>query len=122
MVRVLIADDSDSIRLVLKDILMIGKHELVGEGTSGEEAVQLFIKTKPEIILLDMAMPKKDGLAALKEIIAMEPKARIIMITATDDQKTIRDCIIAGARAYILKPFDFQNVLRTISDVSSSQG
>jgi len=120
MARVLIADDSDSIRLVLKDILMIGKHELVGEGTTGEEAVQLFIKTKPEVILLDMAMPKKDGLSALKEILSIEPKARIIMITASDNQKTMRECISAGAHAYILKPFDFQNVLKTISDVSSS--
>jgi len=120
MVRVLIADDSDAIRLVLKDILVIGKHELVGEATTGEEAVQLFIKTKPEMILLDMAMPKKDGLSALKEILSIEPKARIIMITASDNQKTMRECISAGAHAYILKPFDFQNVLKTISDISSS--
>jgi len=120
MIRVMIADDSDSIRMVLRDILEIGKHELVGEATNGSEAIELFIETKPEILLLDMAMPKKDGLAALREIIKINPKAKIIMITATDNQNTIRDCISAGARAYILKPFNFQDVLKTITEVVNS--
>ena len=115
-----IADDSDGIRMVLRDILEIGKHELVGEATNGIEAVQLFIDTKPEILLLDMAMPKKDGLTAIREIIKINPKAKIIMITATDNQNTIKDCISAGARAYILKPFNFQDVLKTITEVANS--
>ncbi len=118
MVRVLVVDDSDAIRLVLKDILTIGKHELVGEGTNGEDAVQLFVKTKPEVTLLDMAMPKKDGLSALKEILSIDPKAKIVVITASDNQSTIRECINAGACSYIIKPFDFQNVLKTISDIT----
>ncbi len=120
MVRVMIADDSDAIRMVLRDILEIGKHEFVGEATNGSEAIERFIETKPEILLLDMAMPKKDGLTALREIIKINPKAKIIMITATDNQNTIRDCISAGARAYLLKPFNFQDVLKTITEVANS--
>ena len=116
----MIADDSDAIRLVLKDILEIGKHELAGEAVNGEQAVQQFVATKPEIILLDMAMPKKDGLTALKEIITIEPNAKIIMITASDNQATMKECINAGARAYILKPFNFQDVLKTITEVTNS--
>ena len=116
----MIADDSDSIRLVLKDILEIGKHELVAEVSNGIEAVREFNKTNPDLLLLDMAMPKKDGLTALKEIISMRPDAKIVMITASDKQETMMECITAGAIAYILKPFNFQDVLRTIAEVLGS--
>lgn len=117
MVRVMIADDSDAIRMVLKDILIIGQHELVGEATNGIETVQEYEKSKPDVVLLDLAMPKKDGLSALKEIIASHPHAKIIMITASDNQHTMKDCMNAGASGYILKPFNFQQVLETIADV-----
>ncbi len=115
MARVLIADDSDAIRMVLKDVLQIGRHEVVGEATNGIETVKMFKSSKPDVVLLDIAMPKKDGLAALKEIIANDPKAKVIMITASDNLKTINDCIVEGALAYILKPFDFEEVLRSIN-------
>ena len=117
MARILIADDSDAIRLVLKDIIQIGHHQVVGEASNGVEAVEMFESLKPDVVLLDIAMPKKDGFVALKEIIAKDPLAKIIMITASDNIKTINDCISEGALAYILKPFDFEDVLRSISMV-----
>lgn len=120
MVRIVIADDSDAIRMVMKDILNIGQHELVAEATNGIEAVEVYVKSKPDVLLLDMAMPKKDGLTALKEIIVIDPNANIVMITASDNQQTMKECMNAGARAYILKPFNFQDVLKTISDVTKS--
>jgi two-component system chemotaxis response regulator CheY len=116
----MIADDSDAVRMVLKDILTIGEHELVAEVSNGIETVQEFTKTNPDLLLLDIAMPKKDGLAALKEIIAQYPNAKIIMITASDNQNTMKECISAGALAYILKPFNFQDVLKTITEALSS--
>ena len=115
MARIMIADDSDAIRLVLKDILVIGHHEFVAEATNGIEAVEKFNKTKPDMLLLDMAMPKKDGLTALKEILVTNPNAKIIMITASDNLNTMTECINAGALAYLLKPFNFENVLKTIT-------
>ena len=117
MVSILIADDSDAIRLVLKDILELGQHSVTGEASNGEEAVEKFSQLKPELLLLDLAMPKKDGLTVLKEIIASHPDAKIILITAADDQKTINQCLAAGAKAYISKPFDFDNVLKVISSI-----
>ena len=113
----MIADDSDAIRLVLKDIIQIGHHQVVAEAINGIEAVKMFESSKPDVVLLDIAMPKKDGFVALKEIIAKDPLAKIIMITASDNIKTINDCIAEGALAYILKPFDFEDVLRSISMV-----
>ena len=120
MARIMIVDDSDAIRMVLRDILQIGKHELVAEATNGEEAVKEFIKTSPDLILLDMAMPKKDGLTALKEIISVRPDAKIIMITASDNHHTMKECISSGALAYILKPFNFQEVLKKITEIIES--
>jgi len=115
MARIMIADDSDAIRMVLKDILEIGHHELVSEAANGEEAVEKFNATKPDLLLLDLAMPKKDGLYTIKEIITNNPNAKIIMITASDNLKTMQDCLKEGALSYILKPFDFDQVLKIIA-------
>lgn len=117
MARIMVADDSDAIRMVLKDILEIGHHDLVAEATNGIEAIEKFNATKPDLMLLDMAMPKKDGLSALKEILATNTSAKIIMITASDNVKTMTDCIKAGALAYLLKPFNFEDVLKTITKI-----
>jgi len=120
MARIMIVDDSDAIRMVLKDILEIGKHELVAEASNGEDAVKEFFKINPDLMILDMAMPKKDGLATLKEIISTRPDAKIIMITASDNQHTMKECISSGALAYILKPFNFQDVLKKITEILGS--
>jgi two-component system chemotaxis response regulator CheY len=117
MANIMIVDDSDAIRMILKDIVAIGKHDLVAEASNGVEAVQEFFRTNPDLMLLDMAMPKKDGLEVLKEIIPIRPDAKIIMITASDNRNTMKECISAGALAYILKPFNFQDVLKTITEV-----
>jgi two-component system chemotaxis response regulator CheY len=116
MAKVLIADDSDAIRLVLKDILSIGDHEIVSEAIDGQDSVDQYKAIKPELILLDLAMPKKDGLAVVKEISEFDPDAKIILITASDDQKIIQECLDNGASSYISKPFDFNVVLKAITD------
>lgn len=121
MANVMIVDDSDAIRMVLKDILIIGKHKMISELSSGTEVLNEYTKLKPDIILLDMAMPKKDGLTVLKEIIVLNPKAKVIMISASDNQETVRECMKAGALAYILKPFNFQDVIDIINKVANSQ-
>ncbi len=121
MARMMIADDSDTVRMVLRDILTIGKHELVAEAINGIDTIEAYKKSKPDIVLLDVAMPKKDGITALKEIMSLEPSAKIIMITASDSQNTMKECLDAGASAYILKPFDFQDVLSVISNVFNSR-
>lgn len=120
MARIMIADDSDTIRMVLKDILIIGKHEFVAEASNGLEALEQFKRTNPDIVLLDVAMPKKDGLTVLREIITYKSDAKAIMITASDNQVTMRECIKAGAVAYILKPFNFEDVLHKISEILNS--
>jgi len=119
MAKVMIADDSDAIRLVLKDILSIGEHQVVSEAIDGEQAVDFYQKYNPDVLLLDLAMPKKDGLAVVKEVMQFDSKAKIILITASDDQKIISKCLESGALSYISKPFDFNGVLKAIHDISA---
>jgi len=119
MAKIMVADDSDAIRQVLEDILTIGKHELVGEAVDGDEAVEKFNQIQPELLLLDLAMPKKDGLVVVKEIKEYNPNARIVLITASDNQAIIKQCLDAGALASISKPFEFDKVLKVISETLS---
>ncbi len=120
MAKIMIADDSDAIRLVLKDILSIGNHDVVAEAEDGAEAVDFYKQYNPEIMLLDLAMPKKDGLEVVKEVIAFDSNAKIVLITASDDQKIINECLKSGASSYISKPFDFNIVLKSITEISGN--
>ena len=115
MAKIMIADDSDSVRQILQDILIVGQHEVIAQVEDGEEAVDMFLSKKPDLLLLDLAMPKKHGLAVVEEIIAAVPNAKIIIVTASDDQKTINECLEKGAIGYIAKPFDFEKVLQEIN-------
>lgn len=118
MARVMIADDSDAIRMVLRDILTIGSHEIVAEAQNGAETVEKYSQVNPDVLLLDLAMPKKDGLSVVKEIMANHNGAKIILITASDNQNIINDCIQHGAKAFISKPFDFDHILKLIGDLT----
>lgn len=111
----MIAEDSAEIRLLLKDLLKFGNHKVVAEAINGNEAVKKFNETKPDVLLLDIAMPKKDGLDTLKEIIATNPNAKIVMITACDTLDTITHCTEEGALAYLIKPFDSEQVTTAIA-------
>jgi len=116
MASILITDDSDAIRLVLRDIVEIGKHFVIGEAYDGVDTIEKYTKLKPDLLLLDLAMPKKDGLTVIQEIIEMDPKAKIILITAADDIKIIDKCLASGAKSYIAKPFEFEQVLKIIDE------
>jgi len=116
MASILIADDSVAVRLVLRDIVEIGKHTVAGEAVDGADTVEKYPQLKPDMLLLDLAMPKKDGLTVIQEIIAMDPKAKIILITAADNIKVIDKCLASGAKSYIAKPFEFHQILKIIDE------
>ena len=118
MVRILIADDSPAIRFTLKDILEVGGHELVAESENGQEAIDMYLKHSPDMILLDMNMPKKDGLGVVKEIMVKDSNAKIVLISGTDEEEIIRQCLNEGASSFITKPFQVNDVLETIAKIS----
>ena len=106
MARILIVDDSKTSRRILKNILTEYGHELVGEGTNGQEGFDLYRKLKPDIVTLDITMPVMDGVEALKKIIEFDPQAKVIMVTAAGQRDNVMTAIKAGAFEFVTKPFD----------------
>jgi len=92
-----------------------GKHKVVAEAVDGIDTLEKFDSAKPDVLLLDVAMPKKDGMETLVEIMKYNSKAKVVMITALDDMELIENCIKAGALAYITKPFNTDDILQIIS-------
>ena len=113
----MIADDSDAIRLLLKKMVFLAKHELVGEAEDGAEAVEKFNAIKPDLLLLDLSMPKKDGLMVLKEIKETNPDAKIIVLSGDSNKEMINKCLESGAISFILKPFDFDQTIKTLEEI-----
>jgi two-component system chemotaxis response regulator CheY len=115
MANVMIADDSESVRATLRDMVEAGKHKVVAEAVDGIDALEKFNSIKPDVLLLDVAMPKKDGIETLIELMKNDSKPKVIMITAHDDMDLIQNCIKVGALAYITKPFNTDDILNAIS-------
>jgi len=115
MANVMIADDSEQVRLTIRDMVEAGKHKVVAEAVDGIDTLEKFDSIKPDILFLDVAMPKKDGMETLIEIMKSNPKSKVIMITALDDMELIQNCIKVGALAYITKPFNTDDILQAIS-------
>lgn len=105
MPRVLIVDDSSFIRSVLKGLIVKPPFELAGEAANGAEAVRLYGELKPDLVTMDIVMPELDGIEAVRRIRALDPEARIIMVSAMGQQGMVIDAIQAGARDFIIKPF-----------------
>jgi two-component system chemotaxis response regulator CheY len=117
MARILIVDDAKFMRMTLANILINAKHEVVGEAENGAEAVELFIKEKPDLVTMDITMPEKNGIEALKEIKQSYADAKIIMCSAMGQQKMVVEAIEAGAKDFIVKPFDENRVIEAVNRV-----
>ncbi|PKR78631.1 two-component system response regulator [Halalkalibacillus sediminis] len=112
--RILIVDDAAFMRMMIKDILEKNDFEVVGEAENGQEAVDKYHELKPDLMTLDITMPEKDGITALKEILGDDPSAKIIMCSAMGQQAMVIDAIQAGAKDFIVKPFQADRVLEAI--------
>jgi len=117
-IRVLIADDHPIVREGLSGLIKTeAGMELVGTAADGVEAILQARSLQPDVILLDLIMPRKDGIAAIKEIKAENPHARILVITSFAEDKKVFAAIEAGALGYLLKDSSPQELLRAIRDV-----
>ena len=115
MARVLVVDDAAFMRKMVSDALAKGGHEIVGEAGNGLEAVERFQELRPDVTTLDITMPEKDGLAALKEIMAFDPSARVIMCSALGQESKVLESIKAGAKDFVIKPFQPDRVLEAVA-------
>jgi two-component system chemotaxis response regulator CheY len=114
MARVLVVDDAAFMRKMLGDALAKGGHEVVGEASNGNEAVEQYTQLRPEITTLDITMPEKDGITALREILGIDPAARIVMCSALGQEAKVLESIRAGAKDFVVKPFQAERVLDAI--------
>lgn len=112
---VLIVDDAAFMRMMIKDILTKNGYEVVAEANDGVQAVDMYKEHKPDLVTMDITMPEMDGIAALKEIRKHDPEARVIMCSAMGQQAMVIDAIQAGAKDFIVKPFQADRVLEAVN-------
>lgn len=117
MARVLIADDASFMRQMIREIIEPEGHEVVGEATNGIEAVDLFNELSPDLVTMDIVMPKRSGIDAVKAIIAEHPTACIVMCSALGQETLVMEALQAGARDFIVKPFKPDSVISTIANL-----
>lgn len=114
MARILIVDDAKFMRMTLSNILSKAGHVVIGEAENGKEAVDLYRNLNPDLVTMDITMPVLSGLDAVKEIKKEFPFATVIMCSAMGQQKMVVEAIEAGAKDFIVKPFDESRVLDAI--------
>lgn len=114
-VNILICDDSILARKQLKDIISTIGNPVFLEGTDGQEAVDLYQAEHPDLVFIDVIMPVKDGNAAIKEIIAYDPDAVIIVVSSVGTQSQLKQAILEGARDFVQKPLNPQHIVNLIN-------
>jgi two-component system chemotaxis response regulator CheY len=112
---VLIVDDSPFMRNMLKDILAQVGHQVIGEAKNGSDAVIKYKALNPELVLMDIVMPGSDGIEAVNAIMDQDPRAKIVMCTSLGQKKMVLDAFYAGAKDYIVKPFQSEKVIDVIN-------
>jgi two-component system, chemotaxis family, chemotaxis protein CheY len=117
MARILVVDDAAFMRRMVIDVLESGGHEVVGEAGNGNEALARFQELRPDVTTLDITMPEKDGLTALREIIALDPGAKVVMCSALSQESKVLEAVRSGAKDFIAKPFQAGRVLSAIDKV-----
>lgn len=116
MKRVLICDDALVMRMVIKKELdKMGGYEVVAEASDGEEAIELYKEYKPDVTTMDITMPKKSGIEALREIMAFDKNAKVVMVSAMGQEEWVKQSIIAGAKNFIVKPFTPEKLQEALS-------
>ncbi|MBF0410629.1 MAG: response regulator [Candidatus Riflebacteria bacterium] len=111
---VLIVDDAAFMRMMIRDILSKNGYEVLGEAQTGKEAVELYKKLKPDLVTMDITMPEMNGIDAVKAIKSLDPGARIVMCSAMGQQAMVIDAIQAGARDFVVKPFQPNRVIEAV--------
>ena len=117
--KVLIVDDAAFMRMMLRDILAKNGFDVVGEADNGKVAVQMYNELKPDVVTMDITMPEMDGIAAVKEIKAADPGAKIVMVSAMGQQAMVFEAIRSGAADFIVKPFQPDRLLEALGKALS---
>lgn len=126
MAKVLVVDDALFMRKVLSDILKREGMEIIGEADNGQAAIEKFKELNPDLVTMDLVMPKvgeiDGGIAALKEIMKINPRAKVVMVSAMGQHSLVMEAIQAGAKDFIVKPFQQARVAQAIKKVMTGEG
>lgn len=112
--KILITDDALFMRVTLKNILVANGYEIAGEAANGQEAIDKYTATQPDLVLMDITMPIMDGITATRTIKGNDPGAKVVMCTAMGQKNMVIEAIQAGAKDFIVKPFQPDRVLESI--------
>jgi two-component system, chemotaxis family, chemotaxis protein CheY len=119
--RILIVDDASFMRMMLRNILSSHGYQIVGEAENGLKAIEAFEKLKPDIVLVDLIMPEMGGIEAVKRIVQINPKAKIVICSAMGQQALVVEAMQAGARDFIIKPFQPTSVIEAVQKLELEQ-
>jgi len=114
---ILVVDDAAFMRMMIKDVLSKNGYEILGEAENGQKAIEKFKELNPDLVIMDITMPEVDGIQAVKEIKKIDPNAKIIMCSAMGQQAMVIESIQAGARDFIVKPFQADRVVEAVKKV-----
>jgi len=117
MKRVLVVDDAAFMRVSIKNMLTKHGYEVIGEAENGKVAIQKFQELAPDIITMDITMPEMDGLASLKKILAINPSANVVMISAMGQESMVREAVLSGAKGFIVKPFKEDIIVSALNNL-----
>ena len=120
--RILIVDDALFMRNMLRGIFMGAGHEVVGEAANGEEAVERYRTLRPDLVTMDIVMPQRSGIEALKDILSFHPQAQVVMCSALGQETLMAEAVEAGARDFIVKPFKAERVLEVANRLTAATG
>jgi two-component system chemotaxis response regulator CheY len=115
--KILLVDDASFMRMMLKNILAGAGYEVAGEAENGAKAVEQFKALKPDLVIMDIIMPEMGGIDAVREIVKAQPGAKILMCSSMGQQSLVVEAIQAGAKDFIVKPFQPSNVLEAVKKV-----
>ena len=122
MARVLVADDASFMRQMIREILESGGHEVVGEASDGIEVLEEYKKLQPDLVTMDIVMPRCSGIDALRQIVKLDDAAQVVMCSALGQESLVTEALEAGARDFIVKPFKPESVLSTLTKVLGRDG
>ncbi len=116
----LVVDDAVIIRTMIKDAAAAAGWTVVGEAANGQEAVDRYKEEKPDVVTLDLVMPEYNGLHALRGILAVDPEARILVVSALDQKPVLKEAFKVGAADFLIKPFNRQVLVDTLEQLAGS--
>jgi two-component system chemotaxis response regulator CheY len=122
MARILLTDDSEYMRTLLKKILAIEGHEVVAEASDGKECLAQYKEIRPDLVLLDIIMPRMSGLETVRELRRIDPAVRVVMVSADHQRSHVDRAVAEGASGFVVKPFKKDDLLREVARVLSGNG